>query len=107
MRRNDFLAGLALVAGIAPLVLLLAGCSPFLSLSGQVGRDLKAAQVDGQRALDIRTLKQAGCDQAEAIRQTVLGGASQAQAQDRIVAAGRFASAECPVITGQSKAKSE
>lgn len=101
MRVKDFLAGLALVAGLAPLVLLLAGCSPYLTLSGQVGRDLKAAQVDGQRALDIRTLRQAGCDQARAIAQTVLEGVSQAHAQARIVAASRFASAECPTITGK------
>jgi hypothetical protein len=101
MRRNDFLAGLALVAGLAPLVLLLANCSPYMTLNGQVGRDLKAAQVDGQRALDIRTLKQAGCDQARAIAQTMLTGVSQAQAQARIATAVNFAAAECPTITGK------
>ena len=102
MRVKNFLAGLALVAGLAPLVLLLAGCGgPFLK--AQIGREMeqRAEQIDGLRAFDIRTLKAAGCDQGKAIAQTVLAGASQSEAQARIVRASNFASAECPTITGK------
>lgn len=95
MRRKD-LGAWAAIAATLLAGLLLAGCSPYLRVSGAAGRELTEALVDGQRALDVRLLARVGCDQGEAEAQLIREGVSSGEARRRVSTAWKFAGAECP-----------